>query len=506
VDPKSDKRSFSIAFSTTALKFTAIFLLGLFVAAQIVFSPIIDNSIKSFLRSYIGLELPRELEMIPFKSVLIFWLMVLSVFTFIRFIRTGVIWLIDKKEKIFVTSLLLSCHLVGITSRKFDIPGFAVLVVLFFWLIYIFKSEYYEIVWRHWYLLLLVLLLSILLSIVNGSRITLVLFLRVIPAFIAFFLMVNLIRDRVTAFFSLKIYLLLATFSALIGIFQEIIYFYSGILLVGYIPEANRIYMWEPTFLGKLLRVPAFTGWYLNLDYLLSTALVIGVNLMLYSVFKGLKEKLILLAALILISIGFILTFSHGSILVVIFAVIISIFIRWRSLTIYFITIILIGLLVAYSSGFLTNFVEEPKKYIITEDIAIRIDLLRDGIAGFFNRHPILGNGIGRGPKYTSNVDQWAVHNNVVLVADELGLLGLFAYAALFFAAISRQVVSIFKVKNEKDKAVLLSLLISLIALMAMLQFQSLYLNIFLFMYLGLVEAIRGALSYQVPLESNAKS
>jgi len=311
-----------------------------------------------------------------------------------------------------------------------------------------------------------------------------------------------LIRDRETAIFSLKVYLLLATFSALIGILQEIIYFSSGIVLVWFIPEHNRIYLWQSTFLGQLLRVPAFTGWYLNLDYLLSTALVIVANLMLYSVFKGKKVRLILLTALFLMLIGLILTFSTGSMLVVIFAVIISIFIRWRSLTIYFITIILIGLLVAYSSGFLTNFVEEPKKYIITEDIAIRIELLRDGIAGFFNRHPILGNGIGRGAKYTSNVDYWAVHNNIVLVADELGLLGLFAYAALYFAAISRQVVSIVKLKNEKDKAVLRSLLISLIALMAILQFQSLYLNIFLFMYLGFVEAIRGALSYQVDFKS----
>jgi O-antigen ligase len=318
--------------------------------------------------------------------------------------------------------------------------------------------------------------------------------------------MVNLIRDRETAIFSLKTFLLLAACSALIGIFQEIIYFSSGVVLVWFIPEPNRIYLWQSTFLGELLRVPAFTGWYLNLDYLLSTALVIGINLMLYSVFKGKKVRFILITAFILMLFCLILTFSGSSMLVVILAVIVSIFIRWRSLTLYFVTIILIGLLLSYFSGFLSSFVEEPKKYIVTEDAAIRIDLLRDGIAGFFNRHPITGNGIGRGFRYTSNVDSWAVHNNIVLVADELGLLGLFAYVALFFAAISRQIISILELKNEKDKAVLISLLISLIALMTILQFQSLYLNIFLFMYLGLVEAIRVALSYQAPSESNAKS
>jgi O-antigen ligase len=110
-----------------------------------------------------------------------------------------------------------------------------------------------------------------------------------------------------------------------------------------------------------------------------------------------------------------------------------------------------------------------------------------------------------RGGKYISDVDGWAVHSNIVLIADELGLLGLFAYAALFLTAVGKQVTSILKVKNEKDKAVLLSLLIALISLMTVLQLQSLYLNVFLFMYLGLVEGTRKALSYQVPSQSNAK-
>ena len=441
--------------------------------------------------------------MIPFKSVLIFWLLIPSLFIFIRFIRTGIIWLIDTKEKIFVTSLLLSCHLDGIIRQILNIT---VLMVLFLWLIYVFANKYYKIIWSYWHLLLLFLLLSILLSIVNGGVMSLVVLSLRVLAFIAFFLMVNMIRDRETALFSLKIYLSLATFSAVIGIFQEIIYLSSGIFFGVTIPEANLGYAFETTPLGELFRVPAFTGWYLNLDFILSTSLVIGVNLMLYSVFEGKKARLILLTALMLIFIGFILTFSAGSMLVVILTVIVSIFIRWRSLTIYFITIILVGLLFAYFSGFLTNFVEEPKKYIITEHLAIRIDLLIDGIKGFINQHPFIGRGFSAGSKYTSNVDNWPVHNNIVLVADELGLLGLVAYAALFFAAISRQVVSILKMRNEKDKAVLLSLLIALIALMTSLQFQAIYLNVFLFMYLGLVEGTRKALSHQAPLESNAEA
>jgi len=175
-------------------------------------------------------------------------------------------------------------------------------------------------------------------------------------------------------------------------------------------------------------------------------------------------------------------------------------------LSIHFITIFLAGILIAYFSGFITDFVGEPKRYLITEDVAIRIDLLRDGIAGFFNKHPFIGNGIWQGYRYIGNVDRWSVHNMVVMIADELGFLGILTYGAFLFVLIYRQFISILELKDKKDKAVLISLLIALIAYITDLQFQSLYFNYFISIYLGFVEAIRGALSYQVPLKSTAKA
>jgi O-antigen ligase len=175
-------------------------------------------------------------------------------------------------------------------------------------------------------------------------------------------------------------------------------------------------------------------------------------------------------------------------------------------LSIHFITIFLAGILIAYFSGFITDFVGDPKRYLIVEDIAIRIDLVRDGLTGFIDKHPFIGNGIGQGYRYIGNVDRWSVHNMVVMIADELGLLGILTYGAFLFVLIYRQFISILKLNNKKDKAVLLSLLVALIAYIADLQFQSLYFNFFISIYLGFVEAIRGALSYQVPLESTAKA
>ena len=489
----------------TASKLTAIFLLGLFVAAQIVFSPVIDNSIESFLRSSVGLELPRELENIPFKSVLISWLMIVSILIFLRYIKAVTTWLLDRKEKVFITSLLLSTQFIALAPGNL-VANIALFAILFTWFIYIFMHKEYKIIWSPLYILLLLFLLSILLSVFNGGSMSLIRLWHFIKSIVVFYIMVNLIRDREIVIFSLRIYLLLATFSAIIGILQEIIFFFSGIPLVGFVAEASRPHMWQMTFLGNLLRVPAFTGWYLNLDYFLLTSSVIGVNLLLYSVFERKKERLFLYIAISLHFIAIYLTFSNSTMLVLLLAIIVSIFIRWRSLSIHFITIFLAGILIAYFSGFITDFVEEPKRYLITEDIAIRIDLLRDGLAGFINKHSFIGNGIGQGYRYIGNVDRWSVHNMVVMIADELGLLGLSTYGAFLFVLIYRHFISILKLKDKKDKAVLLSLLIALIAFIVDLQSQSLYFNFFIGMYLGFVEAIRGALSYQVPLKSTAKA
>lgn len=414
-------------------------------------------------------------------------------------------WLIDKKEKVFITSILLASQLLALAPGHL-VSTFAVLLVLFPWFLYIFANKEYKITWSPLHILMLLFLLSVLLSIFNGGRESLLKLPAYIKDIIVFFIMVNMIRDRETAIFSLKMLFYVITFSAIIGILQEILFFFTGLELVGYIPEGAKPYMWETTSFGRIMRVPAFTTWYTILANFLLIALIVGINLILYSVLTKKKERLFLYIAMLLMSIALYLTFSHSTMLVLLLAIIVLILIRWRSLSIHFVTIFLVGILLAYFSGFLTDFVEQPKNYIITEDVAVRIDLLRDGITGFFYRHPFIGNGIGTGFRFTSNVDRWPVHTNVVLVADELGLFGIFTYGALFSVFIYRQVISILRLKDRKDKAVSLSLLIALIAYMINLQSQPTYVDFFLFMYLGLMEAIIRTLSYQVPLESNAES
>jgi len=493
------------SFGKTASKLIAIFFLGLFVAAQVTFSPFIDNSIESFLRSSVGLELPHELKMIPFKSVLIFWLLILSLFILRRFIRTGIVWLFERKEKVFVTFLLLSTQFMALTPGRLEINDFALLAVVFLWFPYIVLNKEYKIIWSPRYTLLLLFLLSVFLSVFIGGRQSANRLPGNIKNVAFFFLLVNIIRERETAISSLKIFLSITTFSAIIGVLQEIIYLLTGVVIVGFVQERAKQYMWESTPLGNLIRVPALTGWYVILANVILIALVIGVNLILYSVITKERERLFFYIAMLIMAVALFLTFSHSTILVLLLAIIVSILIRWRSLSIHFVTIFLVVILIAYFSGFLTDFAEQPKRYIMTEDVSTRLELLRDGIAGFFNRHPFIGNGIGKGRGYTSNIDGWPVHNNIVLVADELGLLGILIYGSLFFVLIYRQAVFVLKLKNKRDKAISLSVFIGLIFYLTNLLAQAQDIDIFIFTYFGLTEAIIRSLSHPVTLESSAQ-
>lgn len=492
---KINRNYFSIVLSKTILKLSLIFIFGFFVATQITFSPVIDCFIKFFLRSYIGLELPQILEKIPFKYIFLFWFLIMFVFIIKRILKTGItVWLIENKEKIFITLLIISSQFIALTGGKLEISDFTALSILFLWCIYTIADKEYKIIWTPLYISLLFFFLSILLSVVNGGQMSFFKLPAVLKSITVFFLMINMIRNREITLFSLKIFISITTLSAIIGIFQEIIYFYTGIEIVGVINEDAKRFMWETTSYGTLMRIPAFTSWYTILANYLSIALIIGINIILYPILKK-KEKIFLYIAMILMSIALYLTFSYSSILIVLSAFFISIMIRWPSLRIYlpvFLGLILLG----FFSGFIPDFLSEPKKYFITEDLAIRIELLRDGITGFLNRHPLIGNGIGTGHRYTSNVDLWPVHNNFILIADELGLFGLFAYCIFFSIFIFRQAITILKLKNIKDKAVSLSLFLAFIAYLINLQVQAQHIDFFIFLYMGLTEAINSTLSH----------
>ncbi|TVM04342.1 MAG: hypothetical protein CV087_00145 [Candidatus Brocadia sp. WS118] len=466
---------------------TVPLFLGLFIGVQVVLSPHLDVLLASYLRN-IGIELPYTLRGFPFKSLLFFC--PLNFVFLIIFIKRNYPWFINNKEKVFIASIIASTQLKALTGSKTEISDLVIAVVLFLWFIFTLINDY-KLAWNPSFILLPLLLCSILLSYTNAGLFKfLSSFPSVFKSFLAFFIIINIITKRELVIFSLKIFFIVMTLSAIVGITQEIVLMTTGVAIVGNIPDEAKDYMWEKgTPFGQLLRVPAFTGWYILFAGYLLIAIILGVNWRLYSLVKEKKKRFFLDIAIVLMCIALYCTFSYSALVSALLGVLASIFIRWWPSAIYFIIVILIGILIACFSGVATDFVSDPKKYIISRDIEIRSILLRNGLFGFIYQHPFIGVGVGKGDRYCSDVNSWPVHNNITLVADECGILGVLIYGLFFLTLIYRQISTVLLLKNKKDTVILLSLLIGLFVYMVNLQAQATFIEVFLFIYLGILEA-----------------
>jgi len=317
----------------------------------------------------------------------------------------------------------------------------------------------------------------------------------VIKALLSFFLLVNIVRDRKLAIFALKAFLIIMTLSAIAGILQELLYKTTNIAFVGLIQKGREEYMWKDNSFGHFLRVPAFSGWYIVFSGYLLISIIVSLNLRLYSIIKDKKHKCLVDIAILLMSVALLFTFSNSAFLSLGLLVGVSILIRWRRHIIHIlavsILVMTIGMVVLDHFHKTKGFTEDVKAHLINTELAIRIELLREGISGFSHRHPFIGIGLSRGVKYTSDPVGWPVHNNFVLVADEIGMLGVFVYYSFFIALIGSVSFTILSLKDKTDKNILLSLLLGLITYMVNLQAQPAFIESFLFIYLGLLEATR---------------
>lgn len=451
---------------------------GMIIGILVVLSPIID----------IILSLQRYIEFFPYKSLSILMLFLISLY----FLYFSVVkkYLFSKKDAIFIVLLILSSQ-VGL-GAKIDLSDLTVFIILFFFLINTFIDSDYKIkVPLH--LLLLALMFFIVLS---GSIPSLFKLPSVLKSILAFFLMVNLIRSKEHAFFAIKVFIAITTCSAIIGIAQEIIFLTTGLSLVGFVSSKMKDLMYTSTSWGIFLRVPALTGWYLLLTNYLIIGIVLIVNLLLYPIVAKKRDRLVMYGALIIMSVGLLFTFSNSGELSVVIGVILSIFIKWRRFSIHFLMASLALGIFAYLTGIYDKFIETVAYEIgLCGDLGVRLRLLHDGIEGFLYRHPFTGTGIDMGAQYTQNINNWPVHNMLVLIADELGMFGLMIYLLLVIGIFVYLLNCIQSIKDNGGKFIIIALLVSLIALFVNIQFHPTYKDYSLFMIYGMFISIGMAIS-----------
>ncbi|OGW52891.1 MAG: hypothetical protein A2Y81_12770 [Nitrospirae bacterium RBG_13_43_8] len=331
----------------------------------------------------------------------------------------------------------------------------------------------------------------VILSSINGGLGSLIKSLIAFKVAMLSFLFGNFICKKNVANHFIKWLTITVSISSVIAIIQEIIYIKTGYVLAGSLKEYEYSYLLEVKTFGRtVLRAPGFMVSFKVFSFLLITNMLIIFNRYLYSQFKDSKTKIYFFLGFCLMLIALILTFSKDSMIALFGGIVFSFIVKRPNRIIH----ILIGLLILglgiYSVGLYKDIFNLISEEIRWGDVMMRIQVDKDGIYGFINNHFWIGQGFGKGWRYINNLYAWAAHNNIILAADEIGILGLCSYLLL----IGYTVFSIFTlnltVKNMEDKALVRGLFFSIIFLFFLFQTHSGYIDNVLWMYMGIIQGV----------------
>jgi len=396
------------------------------------------------------------------------------------------IW--QKKEAVFAIVLIISSQVKGLTSIGFlDFSDLVIFIFLIILLVENFNNLQYKIIVTPLFVLTLILIFAIVLSYTNevsATKSSIVSLIGPIKSLLTILLILNLIRGKKDALFSLKAFIIVTLFSGIIGAAESLLYLFTGI---GF--HTNK-FDFEHTPFGLFLRSQAFFGHIHGLAATLTLALAILFFILLAHRINIFWKKRTVMLLFVITFIALVFTFYKASLIAFGLIFIIGIFIRKPSYFIHITMGLLLIIILVYLSGLGDYVVESISRQLYTGDFKSRLELDKAGIEGFLHEHPIVGAGMGNNRIYTPHPSAWPAHNAFIQVADEIGVIGLISYCLIYVYLFYRLIITNFLLKDKKDRIIIQSLLLSLIAFFTIAQFEPLAYNFWFWMYFGLLECI----------------
>src|SRR3972149_6737656 len=397
-------------------------------------------------------------------------------------------WIWQKKEAVFAIVLIISSQVKGLTSiGMLDFSDLVIGIFLIILLVENFKNLQYKIIVTPLFVLTLILFFSIVLSYTNEVSVTkssIISLIGPIKWLITILLILNLIRGKKDALFSLKAFIIVTLFSGIIGAAESLLYLFTGI---GF--HTNK-FDFEHTPFGLFLRSQAFFGHIHGLAATLTLALAILFFILLAHRINIFWKKRTVMLLFVITFIALVFTFYKASLIAFGLIFIIGIFIRKPSYFIHITMGLLLIIILVYLSGLSDHVVESIPRQLYTGDFKSRLELDKAGIEGFLHEHPIVGAGMGNNRIYTPHPSAWPAHNAFIQVADEIGVIGLISYCLIYVYLFYRLIITNFLLKDKKDRIIIQSLLLSLIAFFTIGQFAPLAYILWVFIYFGLLECI----------------
>jgi hypothetical protein len=307
------------------------------------------------------------------------------------------------------------------------------------------------------------------------------------------FLLINYCSRLEMLNFIVKWFIIITLISAVYGIFQEAIYYGYKVPLVGFISQKEMRFGFEETSLGTLLRIPALTGSYALLMYFLASSLILILNILFYKSLDF-RKKLKLFSAAVIISIAILLTFSRFTLVALAIVIPLNIIVRWWKYIIHIIAGIVLVMCIVYIVGFFyKDMYVEMYQIVVKEtqwgEFRIRMQLDKEGLYGFLNQHTFIGTGGGLAGQYAGHFHRWGAHNAYIRVADDAGLFGLLSYTLLTIYSLIKVIIINLRAHRHEDLYIARGLLFVLLAILIMVQFDSVYLGAVLWFFMGVIKS-----------------
>jgi O-antigen ligase len=368
---------------------------------------------------------------VPFRLTLVVPLLAL--------IATGIYWAARKAPDapaLLMVTLLIALQTNGIKFGPVDLIFCMPFLVILYVLAESFRDASFQIVFPG------VVFFGLLLMLLNVPYIAtphiypapryIVNFISFAKGVLVAFAVVNLLRTPRHLDIAIRAFIIVAVVSALIGIAQIVLNYFTGLMLSMTLEEAET----KPNFLGTTMRATGLTTW----ASWLSDFLVLAVPFVLYRLFnaRSLRSRLIHLAAMLILLAGIFFTFTYAAYFAIAVMFALFPFVYWPRKTVHFLLALLLAAGIFQLAGGFKWFYEDAVTGVTQSAGMIeRRSYLRSTLSEIA-RNPWVGSGIYAEEEFSENFYRKRVHNTGLQAWANLGLPGLLIFVTMMLAVLTQ--------------------------------------------------------------------
>jgi len=282
-------------------------------------------------------------------------------------------------------------------------------------------------------------------------------FISVLKAVLVATALVNLIRHTRDLDLAVRAVMVVATVSALIGITQIALNYFTGLTLTLVTEEHET----KPTFLGTVLRASGLTTW----TSWLSDFLVLALPFMLFGLLNArrLPVAAVYVFAIAALLGGIFLTFTYAAYAGVAVIFLLFPFVRWPQFSLHFLLALVVAGCLFYAGGGVDWVMERGIYKVTSSSGMVQRHVFIQAALDELTRDPWTGSGFYADEEFSENFFRKRVHNAGLQAWAYLGLPGFLVFITLMLT-IFTQLWLLATVRKGRERDWLLALWLGMVA------------------------------------------